>query len=159
MHDNPNGDDRFYNNLLVGRGDLSAYDTARLPVQMEGNVFLHGAKPSRHEAQPVVTPDFNPGIKLVEKADGLYLEGRLMPSWSRGPARKLVTTELLGKATIPSLPYERPDGTPLCIDTDYLGKSRFTTEPVPGPFEASAGGTFSRKVWELPNPSPTRPPR
>ena len=40
MHDNPCGDDRFYNNLFVQRGDLSPYDAARLPVWMDGNVFL-----------------------------------------------------------------------------------------------------------------------
>ena len=52
LHDNPCGDDRYYNNLFVGRGDLRPYDEARLPVWMDGNVFLKGARPSRHEANP-----------------------------------------------------------------------------------------------------------
>ena len=31
-----------------------------------------------------------------------------------------MTTELLGKAAIPNLPYEQPDGTPIRVNTDYL---------------------------------------
>ncbi len=39
MHDNPLGDMRFYNNLLVERGDLSPYDAARMPVRMDWKRF------------------------------------------------------------------------------------------------------------------------
>ena len=48
-----------------------------------------------------------------------------------------MTTELLGKAKIPNLPYENPDGSPLAIDTDYFGKKRDAGNPFPGPFEVS----------------------
>ena len=41
---------------------------------MDGNVFLKGAKPSKHEKDPLVKPEFDPALKLVEKADGFYLE-------------------------------------------------------------------------------------
>jgi hypothetical protein len=34
---------------------------------MAGNVFLKGAKPSTHEAEPLLKPDFDPAINLVEK--------------------------------------------------------------------------------------------
>ena len=40
-----------------------------------------------------------------------------------------MTTELLGKAKIPGLPYENPDGSPLKIDTDYFGKTKRRSEP------------------------------
>ena len=42
----PGGDDRFYNNIFVGDSGLAPYDKAAQPVQMAGNVFLKGAKPS-----------------------------------------------------------------------------------------------------------------
>ncbi len=145
MHNNPCGDDRFYNNLFVRRGNLSPYDAASLPVFMEGNVFFQGAKPSKHEKAPTVKPQIDPPLKLVEKADGFYLEFPLDKDWIAGPARRLVTSELLGKATIPNLPYERPDGTPLRIDTDYFGHPRSATDPLPGPFESSGQGEL--KVW------------
>lgn len=147
MHGHPSGDDRYYNNL-VERGDLSEYDTAKLPVWMNGNVFLNGAKPSKHEAEPVLQPAFDPAIALVEKADGLYLEMAFDPVWGTERTRKLVTTELLGKAVIPNQAFENPDGTPLRIDTDYFGKKRNERNPFPGPFEISQGGKQTLKVWE-----------
>ena len=78
----PNGDVRFYNNLLVGSASLTGYDEATLPVQMEGNVFLKGAKPCKHETTPMVLTDFDPKIKVLEKPDGCYLELTTYKGWS-----------------------------------------------------------------------------
>ncbi len=147
LHNNPSGDDRFYNNIFVDRGDLSPYDAAKMPVWMEGNVFLKGAKPSKQEKDPLVKPDFDPGIKLVQEKDGMYLQVRFDKAWDSQPKRKLVTTELLGKAAIPNLPYEKPDGTPIRIDTDYFGKPRNESKPVPGPFANPGQGDLKLKVW------------
>jgi alpha-N-arabinofuranosidase len=52
---------------------------------------------------------------------------------------------LLGKARIPGLGFENPDGTPLTIDTDYFGKQRGTT-PTAGPFEKPGEGSVRLKV-------------
>ena len=82
LHDNPCGDVRYYNNLFAQRGNLSPYDKATLPVWMAGNVFLKGAKPSKHEAAPLVKPDFDPQLKLIEKPDGWYLEIALDQAWA-----------------------------------------------------------------------------
>ncbi|MCX5670391.1 MAG: right-handed parallel beta-helix repeat-containing protein, partial [Planctomycetota bacterium] len=147
MHDNPCGDDRYYNNLFVERGDLSHYDAARLPVWMNGNVFLKGTKPSKHETDPLLKPQFDPALKLVEKADGFYLEVKFDKAWAGEKTRKLVNTELLGRAAIPNVPYERPDGTPIRVSTDYFGKSRNETNPTPGPFENAGTGPPALKVW------------
>lgn len=146
MHDNPFGDDRYFNNLFVGRGDLSVYDAAPLPLRMEGNVFLKGAKPSRNERGPVVKADSDPALKLVEKADGFYLELVWDKSFGDG-VRRQVTTEILGKAAIPDLPYEQADGSPIRIDVDYFGKKRNGANPTPGPFEAPGAGSLKLKVW------------
>jgi alpha-N-arabinofuranosidase len=152
MHDNPCGDDRYYNNLFVEHGDLSKYDAARLPVWLEGNVFLKGTKPSTHEKAPLLKPTGDPAVKLVEKADGVYLDLTLDKAWSVEQTRKLVTTELLGKATISDLPYEQPDGKPIRIDTDYFGKMRNEGNPFPGPFELPKGGKQMLKVWPVTTP-------
>jgi len=146
LHNNPCGDDRYYNNVFVGRGDLSQYDTAKLPVSMSGNVFLKGAKPSKHEKDPLVKPDFDPGLKLVEKTDGFHLEVNFDKAWADERTRRLVTTDLLGKATIANLPYEQPDGTPIRVNTDYFGKQRNQANPTPGPFENPGRGRLKLKV-------------
>ncbi len=103
MHDNPFGDDKYFNNLFVGPGDLSVYDAAPMPVRMEGNVFLKGAKASRHEREPVVRADLDPALKLAEKPDGFYLEIALDTAFGKR-TRRLVTTELLGRAAIAGSP-------------------------------------------------------
>lgn len=55
---------------------------------------------------------------------------RIQPAGLLGPVRLLpsvdVTAEMLGKAKIPDLSYEQPDGTPYRLDTDYFGKKRNT---------------------------------
>ncbi len=86
FHNNPCGDDRFYNNLFVERGDLTRYNTTRLPVWMAGNVFLKAAKPCKQEKDPLVEPTFDPAVKLVRKPDGLYLQIRYDRAWSARPA-------------------------------------------------------------------------
>ena len=147
LHDNPCGDVRYYNNLFVRRGDLSPYDHARLPVWMAGNVFLKGAKPSIQEAAPLVKPECDPGVQLEEKPDGFYLQLVLDNAWTTGQTRQLVTTALLDRASIPDLPFENRDGTPLRLDTDYFGHERNADNPFPGPFELSVAGAQSLKVW------------
>jgi alpha-N-arabinofuranosidase len=147
LRDNPHGDDRFYNNVFVQRADLSAYDAQTLPMAMDGNVFLDGAKPSKFDEHAVVAPEFDPRLKLVPEPGGLYLEMRFDKKRIDQEPRKLVTTALLGKAVIPDLPFEQPDGKPIRIDTDYFGKKRNRSNPTPGPFERPGTGELRIKVW------------
>ena len=149
LHSNSSGDDRFCNNLFVEQGNLSAYDKAEQPVWMQGNVFLGTAKPCKYEKSPLVRPEFDPAVKLVEQPDGWYLELSLDKDWGTAQARKLVTTKLLGKAAVPKLPYEQPDGSPWRLNTDYFGKPRAEANPFPGPFELPEGGTQRLRVWPI----------
>ena len=118
---------------------------------MAGNVFLEGAKPSKHEETPDVKPDFDPGIELVEEAEGYYLDLKLDKIWATEQTRQLVVTGMLGKAAIPDLPFESADGSPIRIDIDYFGNRRNEANPFPGPFELSAGGKQRIRVWPVGN--------
>ena len=69
---------------------------------------------------------------------------------SRDQVDRLVASEMLGKAVIPNLPFENPDGSPIRVDTDYLGKKRDAKNPFPGPFETPKPGTQTIKVWPKP---------
>jgi hypothetical protein len=146
LHDNPSGDNHYYNNIFVEHSDLSGYDTAELPVTMEGNVYLNGARPSKHETDPLIQPEFDPAFELMKRPDGWYLQVTADKAWADldGP---LVTSEILGKAIIPNLPYEQPDGTPYRLDTDHFGNERSSGSPYPGPFHELAEGTQTIKVW------------
>ena len=145
LHGNPSGDDRYYNNIFVN-GGLQAYDPAKLTVFIAGNVFLNDAKPSKHESTPLVQPRVNPDIKLVDKSNGMYLQITLDKAWAQ-QQRQLVTTDLLGKALIPDLPYEQPNGSPYFIDADYFGNKRNTDNPFPGPFEITETGRLKLNVF------------
>jgi alpha-L-arabinofuranosidase len=145
LHNIPGGDDRFYNNIFVGHNGLSEYDNAAQPVYMAGNVFLRGAAPSKHEETPRVV-EVDPELNVVEEENALRLQISVDDTWRdhQGP---LVTTDLLGRAKIPDLPYVNPDGTPLQIDTDYRGNKREAAQPAAGPFERLEPGKQTLKVW------------
>ncbi len=151
-HDNPGGDDRYYNNLFVGRADLRKYDQTQLPVWMDGNVFLNGAIPSVHETNALVPANSLPAPRLIEEAGGLQLQLKQDPAWNLERTRKLVTTRLLGRAFIPDAPFEQPDGSRIRIDTDFLGKGRNKSNPAPGPFEHPGPADLSLKAWNVSPP-------
>ena len=146
LYNNPSGDDRYYNNIFVN-GGLQAYDPVSLPMFMAGNVYLHGAKASKHEKDPLVDMKFDTGIKIREDEGVLFLTIAMDKSWTQKQSRQIVTTELLGRAKSPDLPYEQPDGTSYRFDTDYFDHKRNPVNPFPGPFEFTEGGILKLKVW------------
>ena len=147
LRDNPGGDDRYYNNLFVGRTDLSQYEAAKLPTMMDGNVFLNGSKPSKFEKDPVVQSSFDLALKLLREACGWQLDMKLPPALNRATGSRLVTTELLGKAVFPDAAFEQPDGSPYQIGRDYFDKRLDEANPGQGPFENSVQGSLKLKVW------------
>jgi alpha-L-arabinofuranosidase len=146
---NKSGDERYYNNILTGTADLGEYDKTVLPVWMDGNVYLNGANPGKAEPYPLQLPDFNPGLKISVQAGVWYLEFAIDKSWSEAQQRKTVTTELLGRVSVPDLPYEQYDGKPYLLDSDYLGAATDTKAPFPGPFALSSYDNQPIRIWPL----------
>jgi len=128
-HDIKCGDNRFFNNILVEGHNLSAYNKYADSMTIKGNVFV--------DSKAV----------LIKKEEGLYLELDLDKPLFGNEERRLVTTELLGRAKIPDLPFEQPDGTPYRLDRDYFGAMRDAKNPAPGPFRIRRGVDISLKVW------------
>ncbi|MEK7677486.1 MAG: carbohydrate-binding protein [Verrucomicrobiota bacterium] len=160
------GDDRFYNNLFVGNGEaltsqakgnlkelrwissfgLWGYDGREFPLQTGGNVYYRGAEPYAREAGPTVLEGTDPKVKLLQQGDRFLLQ--ISPgSELKQAGTVFVTTEILGQAKIPGLPYENADGSPLKIDTDFFGKKRSKAKPTAGPFENPGKGDLRLKVW------------
>ena len=147
LHDNPCGDDRFYNNLFVGRGDLSPYDAARLPVWMDGNVFLKGAKPSKHEKDPLVKPEFDPALKLVEKADGFYLEITVRQSLGRRADAQTRDHRTARQGHHPESSLRTTGWHADPRQHRLFRQARNEANPTPGPFENPGAGRVVLKVW------------
>ena len=61
-----------------------------------------------------------PAIHLTEIKEERKFEIMLDKSWS-AKSRKIVTTQLLGNAIIPDLPFQCSDSTPIRIDKGLLG--------------------------------------
>lgn len=151
------GDDRFYNNIFIGKGDktiadskskygLEGYNEAKLPVWMSGNIYFYGAKPSAKDVNFVTDPAFNPEVRLITEGETCYLQMNLGSALYDRKVR-MITTEILGKAKIPKAAFDNPDGTPLKIDADYFGAKRSETNPSVGPFENPGKGELKLKLW------------
>jgi hypothetical protein len=157
------GDERYYNNIFVagfaknpadgkyanmGKPDygLAVFDAAKLPMYVAGNVYLNGARPSSADTDFIELPDVDPQLRVVEQDKRVLLHLTLNDS-CRGKNTRLVTTQMLGRAKIPNLPYDNPDGSPLQVNRDYLGKPRDPASPSAGPFERPGSGPLTLEVW------------
>ncbi len=141
------GDDRFYNNIFTAPCNLHVMDNSALPCFAAGNVFTEGTQPSKFDTDPVLAPDFNAGVALIQKAGSWYLTLAEDNVWRNEAKCKLVTTKLLGKTEISGCAYENADGSQLRINTDYFGEKRKGKNLFPGPFEKVATGPQEIKVW------------
>jgi alpha-N-arabinofuranosidase len=124
---------------------LDDYDKSVSPTPMAGNVFIQGAKPSRHEKSPLLLPDLDPAWKIREDHEKWFLKINL--SGINKPTGPLVTSDLLGKTEVSALPFVQPDGSSYRLDRDYAGSARAGKNPSPGPFEALPAGKQSIQVW------------
>ena len=113
------------------------------------DAFTKGSRGTTNEVAALLKPDAEPKPQLTQRSDGWYLELTLDPAWASEQPRQLVTTERLGRAKVPDLPFEHADGSPVRLDKDYLGRARNADNPFPGPIEAREGGRQSFKVWPL----------
>ncbi|MDY0166700.1 MAG: right-handed parallel beta-helix repeat-containing protein [Thermoguttaceae bacterium] len=156
------GDNRFYNNLIVGAGavdeppkpdqygrvaghGLWVYNPREFPIETGGNVYYHGARPYGKE-RGFSSLRTDPAIRVESREDGVYLHLTLEPAPDIGK-RPLVTSNLLGVARVPQTRFVQPDGSPIVVDTDYFGRKRDSNDPTPGPFEKPGTGPLIMKVW------------
>ncbi len=163
MHDNYNGDDRYYNNIFLASGGITdtilkpekipvdrpiaRYDDETMPVVMEGNLYLNGAVPIENDTRSDVLKGQFEDVNIIRKEDGEYIEWSFNPEWTETRKHMLVSTEMLGKAKVPDMKYEFFDGTPIKIDVDYFGRARNMSNPLPGPFSELKEGKQLIKIW------------
>jgi hypothetical protein len=148
------GDDRFYNNIFVGGTEqvdnrwsgLKCYIRSDIfPIVADGNVYMNGGNLYTGE-KSFLTSSVNPDIKIIEKDNSYYLE-ITNDNKIKKLETTLVTSELLGNAVVPNLPFLTFDAKPIRIDKDYFGETRSTKKPTPGPFEAITNEKATLKVW------------
>ncbi len=107
-----------------------------LPVWVEGNLYVNGAKACRNEVNATVSDLTGLSIGVEEREDGWYLTGDLFEKLPEKACR-MISTPTLGMAFEPEMQYENPDGTPIVFNLDYFGERRASC-PIPGPFADAA---------------------
>lgn len=169
------GDDRYYNNLFVGVkdvencgtavynpntasyeeyveqvlsqgvGDLQMFQKVEQPVYISGNAYLNGAEGFDREKGGYTDKAFDPGVKIVEDGDEVFLEINMNEALLDVPT-KIASTETLGTVRIVDAIFDDPHGNPIVLDTDYVGARR-SEKPVVGPIEKLKAGVNRIKVW------------
>jgi hypothetical protein len=159
------GDNRFYSNVFVGKGQPDAgatdspapaahcvgsglwvYNDRPLPLLTGGNVYLFGASPYVHEKDAIVLAEHDPALQLDLQEQGVAFQFTV-PQQVPTAALGIITSEILGTAAVSGQRYENADGSPLKVDTDYSGTPRDAARPTVGPFEKPGAGVVKRKVW------------
>lgn len=70
---------------------------------------------------------------MAEEGDSLYLEAELAEGAFQLPT-EYIMTKCLGRPRITEAAYENPDGTPVMIHKDLMGRE-MPSAPVPGPLQ------------------------
>lgn len=128
------GDERFYNNILLHDTGLKSYDSNQGEVRIDHNVYLGKAEVPKLDANPHRVIEADPSFKIHNENGRFRLELDLSVTLKNHGCR-LVHTDMLGVTAISKQRFEEPDGAPIQIDEDAHGLRRDLSSPFPGPFE------------------------
>lgn len=128
-----------YNDIYVGHSYDPAWNTTTyVPGNMADtrgghNVYYANALPVGYDARSMVRNDFQPNFHLTELLDGVVIRFRVdtAPFDLNCP---LIHRDFIGVYSSMNQEIEDPDGSPITLDHDLLGRPRDRTQPVAGPF-------------------------
>ncbi len=169
------GDDRFYNNLYIGRnglegvgtsrytgsptsleeyirkvplhGDVEEFEQVKQPVYINHNAYFHGAEPFDREQTRLVEANWNPGLEIIDQGDAGYLSIELPESFEHLTG-ELHSTASLARVRIVDAEFEAPDGSAVVLDTDYLNQIKTGKgNTYIGPIAQLKKGKNYIKVW------------
>lgn len=123
--------DQFDFSVPADMGVLEPAHFGHLPVWIEGNAYLAGARAYKNEVNPLVTEAKDVKVELVEKDGSIYLDTNIYDIIGEFQDR-MINTEILGKAFEPQQRFENVDGTDIVFDKDYFDAHRGATV-IPGP--------------------------
>jgi hypothetical protein len=124
-------------------GKLEPFHFGKLPVWIDGNAYLAGAKEYKNEKNKFVSAD-EVTVELVYDPEGRpQLKTDIYDKL--GDFRcGLITTDTLGRAFEPDQRFENNDGSDIIFDRDYLGNHR-GADILPGPF--ALGKDADSPLW------------
>jgi hypothetical protein len=168
------GDDRFYNNIFIGRngldgvgtshfdknttsleeyiekvheknGDVEEFELVEQPVYINSNAYFNGAKAFKFEKDNLVDIDFNPEFSIIEEGNEVYLSCNL-PENFESILGSIQSTSTLPRVRIVDAEFENPDGSELLLNTDFSDKEKEMKSTL-GPISQFKNGLNYIKVW------------
>ncbi len=125
---------------------VSEMSEVKLPVKAENNVYINGALPYKNGLNELISKTSDAGIRIEEKADGIYLYLKLSDD-IMSMESKIVNSIDLGQAIVPDATFENPDGTLITFDTDYFSQKRKKDSNYAGPFVNLKPGENKIRLW------------
>ncbi|PZT55681.1 NosD domain-containing protein [Paenibacillus silvae] len=168
------GDDRFYNNIFIGKeglqgvgtshfknyttslteyidtvhklhGDVEEYELVEQPVYINNNAYFNGAEPFEKEVDHWVEEQFCPNLSIIDQGEAGYLSIEL-PEVAEHLYGAVHSTSTLPRVRIVDAEFENPDGSAVLLDTDFLDQPRARKDGL-GPFSTLKKGKNYIKVW------------
>lgn len=141
--------ERWYNNLFIGdslRKEPSGIDNVANFV-VNNNVYLDSSPKSSLEGTGGVEGVTGSQFRIREDNKGgvsifFYLDSLLFEK-----SYPYVTANLIGRTPHSNMLMENIDGTPLNIDSDYVGQKVDVQKVKPGPFQNITSGINNIVVW------------
>ena len=130
--------------IALGNEDHEKFKLVPQAVYINGNAYLKEA-PAYAQEQDNYISKADPKVRIVEEADGTYLEMDVEEGMLDIPTRT-IRTEMLGAPRITEALFDAPDGSMIVFDKDMLGMQR-NEHPVSGPIEELKAGHNRIRVW------------
>ncbi|WP_129337683.1 DUF1565 domain-containing protein [Cellulomonas endophytica] len=130
----------------LGEGDHVRFHGHPQPAYVRHNTYAGGARPYRHETEPVVL-DGPAALEVVDEGEGVHLRLDLPPG-AAAPAVPLVTGADLPPVRFVGADFEEPDGSPVVLGTDVLGHRKEEGGAYPaGPWAVLPDGATTVRAW------------
>ncbi|WP_426432863.1 right-handed parallel beta-helix repeat-containing protein [Staphylococcus xylosus] len=168
------GDDRFYNNIFIGKedvpnvgteiyngyntslsefkeavakeeGDHESFHKIKQPVYIEDNAYLNKANQFNRENRNFTDKSVNPDLSIIEEGNDVYLNISLPESFIEFKG-KVYNTETLPKVRIVDADFEDENGNSLTLNTDLNDDLR-EHESMIGPLQTLTTGNNKVKIW------------
>lgn len=168
------GDDRFYNNIFIGKedvpnvgteiyngyntslsefkegvakeeGDHESFHKIKQPVYIEDNAYLNKANQFNRENRNFTDESVNPDLSIIEEGNDVYLNISLPESFIEFKGQ-VYDTETLPKVRIVDADFEDENGNSLTLNTDLNDDLR-EHESMIGPLQTLTAGNNKVKIW------------
>jgi alpha-N-arabinofuranosidase len=140
-------DHKYFNNIMIGGG--YNWTAVRSGQASDYNAFLNYAtRPALLDTHSVRSL-LNTSFKIIPTATSVSISFNLLDSVFKQVQCPMLTSSYIGKASLPDMFAENPDGTPITFNKDFYGNARNATHPTVGPFEDLKSGPSTYNLFSL----------